>query len=141
MKKPKRGERYLNYLGEYCVIKSTYSDIIKIQICGDKARTEPWRLEDFLKQKDKFWIIPYPRITRENIARHLLEYQLNMIGKTTIQTRSVDEWYSKWTISKIEFQFFENYAIPLLRKTFKINKQKAEKIFNWFDMQFGLKRK
>lgn len=141
MKKPKRGERYLNYLGEYCIIKSVYKDIVKIQICGNKARTEPWELNDFLKQSDKFWIIPYPKINRTNIARHLLEYQLNMTGRTTATTKSVPNWFEKWTITKIEYDFFKSYAIPLLKKTFKFNTKKAEATFAWFNLQFGLKLK
>lgn len=138
--KPKRGERYLNYIGEYCIIKSVYKDIIKIQICGYKSRTEPWRLKDFLKRSNNFRKIPYPKINRTNVARHLLEYQLNMTGRTTAATEIVPDWFEKWTITKIEYEFFKSYAIPLLKKTFKINTTKANQTFEWFDLQFGLKR-
>lgn len=140
--KPKRGERYLNYLGEYCVIKSVYKDIIKMQICGTKSRTVIWKLKDFYSP----WIghfrkIPYPKINRTNIARHLLEYQLNMIGKTTEDTKHLDNWFKEWSMTKIEHDFLKSYAIPLLRKTFKINKTRANQTFAWFDLQFGLKQK
>lgn len=142
MKKPKRGNRYLNYKGEYCIVKSIYKNILKIQITGKNARTEVWKLKDFLDEKPiQFWEVPYPKITRVNIARHLLEYQLNMIGKTTYDSKQEENWFKKWTINDREYEFFKNYAISQLRKTFKINKKKAESIFNWFNMQFGLKRK
>ena len=138
--KPKRGERYLNYIGEYCIIKSIYNNIVKVQICGHKPRTEPWKLEDFLKRSNNFRKIPYPKINRTNIARHLLEYQLNMIGKTTVDAEKIDNWFDKLTITEIEYEFFKSYAIPLLRKTFKFNTKKAESTFAWFNLQFGLKR-
>lgn len=137
----KKGDRYLNHLGEYCVIASNYKGIIKLRICGEKARTEPWKVEDFKKQSDKFFKVPYPTINRANIARHMLEYQLNMIGKTTNDTKKKENWFNEWTISDREFQYFERWAIPLLKKTFKINTNKAYEIFQWFNMQFGLNRK
>lgn len=141
MKKPKRGDRYLNYIGEYCVVKSVYRNIIKIQITGKKARTETWNLEDFNKPTARFIKIPYPKINRTNIATHLLEYQLNMIGKTTADTKKEPDWFKKWTISDREHEFFKKHAIPLLKKTFKFNTKKANTTFEWFDLQFGLKRK
>lgn len=142
MNKPKKGERYLNYIGEYCVVKYVYGDIIKIQICGDKARTETWKLEQFNNVSiGKFRKIPYPKINRTNIARHLLEYQLNMIGKTTKDTKEEENWFKKWSISDREFEYFKSYAIPLLKKTFRFNTNKAKNTFDWFNLQFGLKRK
>jgi len=36
---------------------------------------------------------------------------------------------------------FKAYAIPLMKKVFKINKSRAEGVFAWFDLQFGLRIK
>ena len=36
---------------------------------------------------------------------------------------------------------FKAYAIPLMKKVFKINKGRAEANFQWFDLQFGLRIK
>lgn len=138
MKRPKKGERYINYKGEYCVIKSIYRNIIKLQICGDKARTEPWKIEDFLKASDHFYLLPYPKINRTNIGRHLLEYQLNMIGKSTTNTIYEENWFNLWTMTTQDYNFLKSYAIPLLKKTFKCNTNKAKETFDWFIMQFGL---
>ena len=33
----------------------------------------------------------------------------------------------------------KTYAIPLIKKVFKCNKKRAEDIFGWFDLQFGLR--
>jgi hypothetical protein len=81
------------------------------------------------------------RITRENINRHLVEYQLAMVGKTIEDTLSDDKWYFNWTMTKEQHEVFKKYAIPLLKKVFKFNKSKAEQTFNWFNLGYGLRIK
>ena len=81
------------------------------------------------------------KIDRTNISKHLVEYQLNMVNKTLEDTLSDDLWYSNWTMTPEEHKVFKAYAIPLLKKTFKFNKAKAESTFGWFDLQFGLRIK
>ena len=132
LNKPKRGDRYLNHLGEYCIVKSVYRNIIRLQICGDKARTEPWKMKDFQKQYDKFWIVPFPKSNRTNIARHLLEYQLNIIGKTTANTKENPDWFEEWKISEEDQEIFRQYSINALKKVFKFNTTKAIETFEWW---------
>lgn len=140
MNKPKRGDRYINYKGEYCIIKSIYKDIIKLQVCGDNARTEPWKLNDFYTHLAfSFWDIPFPKANRTNIARHLLEYQLNIIGKTTVDTKKNSNWFKEWTITDSDHELFKQYAINALKKVFKFNTSKAKTTFEWWNLQFGLK--
>lgn len=79
------------------------------------------------------------KINRENIERHLLEYQLNLIGKSIEDTKNVEEWFRKWTLTEEQFKQFKIYAIPLLKKVFKFNKSKAEQTFYWFDLNLGLR--
>lgn len=142
MHRPKRGDRYLNYIGEYCIVKSIYKNIVKIQITGEKSRTEEWKLDHFCNVLiGRFREIPYPKINRTNIGRHLLEYQLNMIGKTTADTKIEPNWFNEWTISQEEFEFFRRHAIHLLKKTFRVNTKKTISTFEWFNLQFGLKLK
>jgi hypothetical protein len=81
------------------------------------------------------------KISRLNVAEHLLEYQLEMIGKTVQEAKKDDMWYFNWTITQARHDEFKAYAIPLLKKVLKCNKSKAENIFGWFDLQFGLKIK
>ena len=138
MKKPKRGERYLNHLGEYCIVKSIYRDVIKLQICGDNARTEPWKIKDFMGQSHRFWIVPFPKSNRTNIARHLLEYQLNIIGKTTADTKKNPNWFEEWKITESDQEIFRQYAIYMLKKVFKFNTRKAIETFEWWRLHFGL---
>lgn len=81
------------------------------------------------------------KITRLNIADHLLEYQLAMIGKTIDEARKDDMWFFNWTITTEQYNQFRAYAIPLLKKTFRYNKRKAEETFDFFNLQFGLRIK
>lgn len=78
-------------------------------------------------------------INRTNVADHLVDYQLTMVGKTIAEAIKTPEWYSKWTVTDEQYEQFKAYAIPLLKKIFKCNKKRAESIFGWFDLQFGLK--
>jgi hypothetical protein len=81
------------------------------------------------------------KITRDNITKHLVEYQLKMVGKTLLDTLSDDNWYFNITMTQTEFDEFRKYAVKLIRKTFRCNRLKGEKTFDWFNMQFGLRIK
>lgn len=78
-------------------------------------------------------------INRLNIADHLLEYQLKMVGKTVTEALKDDMWFFNWTMTQEQYEQFKAYAIPLIKKTFKCNKAKAEQTFGWFSLQFGLR--
>ena len=79
------------------------------------------------------------KVTRENITKHLIEYQLKMIDKTYEEALNTENWFTEWSLTEEQHKKFEKYAIPLLKKVFKYNKAKAEKTFDWFDLQYGLK--
>lgn len=79
------------------------------------------------------------RITRQNISEHLFEKQLEIIEKTVHDAISNRNWKGEWFMTPEEFQEFKSYSIPLIKKTFRCNKSKAESTFNWFIVQFGLK--
>lgn len=79
------------------------------------------------------------KINRETISDHLIDYQLGMIGKSTQEAMMTKEWYSKWTMTQEQHEEFKAYAIPLLKKVFKCRKERAEGVFAWFDLQFGLR--
>ena len=81
------------------------------------------------------------KVNRTNISDHLIEYQLQIIGKTINDIKDDPEWYHTNTFTPEQFEVFKAYAIPLLKKTFKFNKSKAESTFAWFNLQFGLRLK
>jgi ferritin len=78
-------------------------------------------------------------INRTNISEHLIEYQLNMIGKTIDDVKDDEKWYFNNTFTEEQFEEFKKYAIPLLQKIFKFNKTKANSTFQWFILQYGLR--
>ena len=81
------------------------------------------------------------KINRLNVADHLVEYQLNMVGKTMFEAMQNTNWFHEWTLTEEQHEAFKKYAIPLLKKVFKFNTNKAKDTFAWFDMQFGLRIK
>ncbi len=81
------------------------------------------------------------KINRTNLSEHLLEYQLQMIGKTVKEAISDENWIRDWSFTKEQSEQFKSYAIPLIKKTLKCNRLKATKAFDFFSLQFGLKIK
>jgi len=81
------------------------------------------------------------KITRENITRHLIEYQLAMVGKSMMDTLDDDKWYFNITMTTEQFTEFKKYSIKLIKKIFKCNTSKALKTFDWFNLEFGLRIK
>lgn len=79
------------------------------------------------------------KVNRINIGDHLLQYQLDIVGKTMADALKDDMWFFNWTITEEEYLQFKAYAIPLIKKVFKCNKGKAEETFSWFNLQFGLR--
>lgn len=79
------------------------------------------------------------KINRTNVGDHLVDYQLNMVGKTVAEAIKTEKWYSEWTMTDEQHDRLKAYAIPLIKKVFKCNKKRAEGIFGWFDLQFGLR--
>jgi hypothetical protein len=139
----KIGNRFLNTKGEYCIIKYIIDNTIKLQICGKNSRIEPWETKVFNRniRNRNFIKIPFPKTDRTNIGNHLMEYQLNIIGKTTVDTKENENWFTEWTITEKEHDIFKNYALYSLKKVFKFNNKKAKESFNWFIKYFGLKIK
>ena len=80
-------------------------------------------------------------INRTNIATHLIEYQLNMVGKTMADALKDDMWFFNWTITEEQHKEFKAYALALIKKVFKCNRAIAQDTFAWFDVKFGLRIK
>jgi hypothetical protein len=81
------------------------------------------------------------KVNRGNIMRHLIEYQLDIVGKRLVDTLDDDKWYFNWTITKEQHKEFKKYAIIVMKKVFKFNTNKAKETFNWFYENFGLRIK
>lgn len=141
--KLKKGDRFRNYIGELCFVCYMYKDVIKLSYIAENPWIEVYDKNEFISdvENNRFFPEPKIKITRLNIAEHLVEYQLNMIGKTTEEAKKDDMWYLNWTFTQRQYDLFRGYAIPLIKKVFKCNTKKAEETFSWFNLQFGLRLK
>ena len=139
----KVGDRFLNSLGQPCFISFLTRGLLRLTYLGENSYIEPWGRKEFLDEvkNNRFFPQPKPKITRENITDHLIEYQLNMIGKTINEAKKDEQWYHNWTFNQQQYELFRAYAIPLIKKTFRCNTKKATQTFDWFNLQFGLRLK
>lgn len=81
------------------------------------------------------------KATRENISQHLMEYQLNMVGKTLMNVVDDDTWKFNITMNYAQREEFKKYCISTIQKVFKCNRTKAEDTYNIFIQSFGLRIK
>lgn len=79
------------------------------------------------------------RVNRKNIAEHLFEYQLSLIDKTVKDALKTPDWRETWILNTEQYEKLKMYSILLIKKVFKCNKSKAEKTFDWFLINFGIK--
>lgn len=79
------------------------------------------------------------KITRDNILDHLKQTQFAIIGKNIQEILLIEDWRKELYMSHEQFVRFEKYAIPLLKKTFKYNRKKAQSTFDHFRLYYGLK--
>ena len=80
-------------------------------------------------------------INRMNIGQHLLDKELQMIGKTREDLINDDRWRFNFTISYDQLNEFKKYSLYSLQKVFKFNKKKAEDCFDWWWKIFGVRIK
>ncbi len=80
-----------------------------------------------------------PKINRFNIAEHLVNVQLKMVNRTMFEAMQNPDWFHEWTMTTEQYEKLKAYAIPLLKKVFKFNTNKAKSTFDFFMLQYGLK--
>ena len=138
-----KGDRFRDYMGSLCFISYIKDDVVKLTFIQTPSFVEVWDKKEFISeiQGNRFFQEPKVVINRRNIQDHLVEYQLNMIGKTTDDIKDDEEWYYNNTMTEKQHELFKAYAIPLLRKVFKFNKRAAENTFDWFNLGYGLRIK
>lgn len=81
------------------------------------------------------------KINRFNIAEHLVNVQLKIVNKTMFEAMQNPDWFHEWTMTTEQYEKLKAYAIPLLKKVFKFNTNKAKSTFDFFILQYGLKIK
>jgi hypothetical protein len=78
------------------------------------------------------------KITRDNLAEHLFEKQLEIIQKPVQEAISNKNWRNEWYMTQDQYIEFELYTIPLIKKVYKCSKKNAIKTFDFFRIHFGL---
>ncbi len=78
------------------------------------------------------------RVTRENLAEHLIIYQLSLIGRTMKDASKDREWSFKWTIPEAKYKEYKKYAIATICKVLHCTPRKARGIFGALYFCFGL---
>ena len=81
----------------------------------------------------------FPVANRENIAMHLVEKQMMMIGKTYEDAENDEQWYVNNTLTQEQFLKFREEALSLMKKVFKCSKSKALENFDWWNLNWGLR--
>ena len=85
----------------------------------------------------KFYLEKSPN--RRTLERYLLMLELSYIGKTLEDAFNVEVFQDEWSFSYSQYADFRAEAIPIIKKALKCNRIKAEKAFNDFYEQLGLK--
>lgn len=84
-------------------------------------------------------VMRFPKPNRENIAMHLVERQMHVIGLTYEDAESTTEWFEEYTMTQEQYLEFKKYAVALMKKVFKCNKRIAEANFDWWNLNWGLR--
>lgn len=81
------------------------------------------------------------KVKRETIGEYLFDRQLDIMGATRLSIIDYDQWRSKFPMTRDQYTDFRDYAIKLMMKTFRCNKNRAIANFEWYWEQFGTKIK
>ena len=76
---------------------------------------------------------------REAINRKLVAMQMEMIGLTYEDAMNTPEFWKIFTLTTQQRETWYKQALPLVKKTFKINATKAKSIIDFFELTLGLR--
>jgi hypothetical protein len=110
---------------------------IRIQaISNDREGVISW----ILSNSGQKWNSEHLQIFRTIRIRDFLFHIKNLVFVFE-EAQKDDMWFFNWTMTQDQADQFRGYAIPLIKKVFKCNRQKAEATFSWFFLEFGLRVK
>jgi hypothetical protein len=76
---------------------------------------------------------------REEINRKLVSMQMEMIGLTYDDAVNTPEFWRVYTLTTAQTLEWRKLALPLIKKTFKCNKRRAELTMAMFELNLGLR--
>ncbi len=79
------------------------------------------------------------KVTRDNLVTHLVTVQLKMIGKTIDDVKDDAQWFHNNTLTVEQIADFNVYALPVIKKAYKCNSNRAKRILAEFELGWGLR--
>lgn len=76
---------------------------------------------------------------REEIVRKLVDMQMRMIGLTYEDAMNTPEFWRVYSLTSEQTKEWRKQALPLIKKTFKINTTKATLTMHMFELDLGLR--
>ena len=76
---------------------------------------------------------------QEEINKKLVTMQMEMIGLTYQDAMDTPEFWRVYTLTTEQTLEWRKLAIPLIKKTFKCNKRRAEMTLGMFELNLGLR--
>lgn len=137
------GDRFINQRGEECLLVFANKEMVRLQVISSPSYLQVYPFEEFVSLIKRLLILKLKRqpLTRENLPRHLGEFQLAVIGKRPIDMIMENKTFHDYEIKTEEYEIFRVYAIAMMKKVYKCNRKTAEENFDWFYKRFGLKIK
>jgi hypothetical protein len=79
------------------------------------------------------------KITRENLVNHLIQKELDYVGKTIEEIKNDPEWYRNYTLTEEQHKEWKEYSMKTIKKVLKTTKLRTESEFAWLDLMYGLR--
>lgn len=76
---------------------------------------------------------------REEINRKLVSMQMELIGLTYEDAVNTPEFWKVYSLTTAQTLEWRKAALPLIKKTFKCNKRRAELTMAMFELNLGLR--
>lgn len=83
----------------------------------------------------------HTKIKREELFRHLADtmYMLAGYDVTFDDIAEIEDWNVRFTITPSVYASFRSYAVPYIKRKLNIPLNAAHKIFDIFDLEYGLR--
>lgn len=79
------------------------------------------------------------KIKRDQLLEHLIEKQFNYLELTLLDAIFTKNWRENWVLSKKDHENWKKYCLFTIKKTLKVNRNKAKTTFEYIKENFGLK--
>lgn len=78
------------------------------------------------------------KLTKDNLVNHMINKQLEYVGKTIEDVKDDPNWYTNNTLTKEQHAEWKEYCLKLMKKHL-VRKHRLDYEFGMFDLMYGLK--